>query len=121
MSQSENTVETNSQLAEQQAWIARSLSEPAGDVVTLEYLDIAHVQDVYTLLAERLRADGGLVIDLSAVQSTDGAGLQLLAAVYQAAMKQGRTVELRGVSESLSGAVALLGLSSELGLPVLAQ
>lgn len=121
MSTAENSIDSSSQLAEQQAWIARSLTEPAAAVLAIDNLDIAHVQAMHAAMVEKLGGEGALTIDLSAVQTVDAAGLQLLLAACQAANRQGQVIRFRGVTESMVNAVALLGLSAEVDLTGTAQ
>ena len=68
-------------------------------------------------LARRLDEREAVVVDVSALQRIDTAGLQLLAAFVRDRRVAGRTVQWRGRAAALDTAAALLGLSAMLELP----
>jgi anti-anti-sigma regulatory factor len=111
----------NSQAAEQQAWIDRSLSTPASSAIRVENLSIAHVRDLHAAVCSRADAGGTLVLDLAAVDTIDTAGIQLLIAIHQDASRRGQAVELSGMPDAASSAIRLLGMANELGLAGPAQ
>lgn len=57
---------------------------------------------------------GGLVLDLSAVQEIDTAGVQLLLMLKREAAARGRSVSFRAFSPPVRDMLGLLGLSAEL-------
>ena len=68
-------------------------------------------------LSQLVAASPPVILDATALQRIDTAGLQLLCAFVAARRRQQLVTEWRGVPAALSQAGSLLGLSSELGLP----
>jgi anti-anti-sigma regulatory factor len=113
-SQSDNaTSNVSGQAAEQQAWIDRSLSVNAGAAVIVEALGIGQVKNLRAELLARLQQRDAISIDLSKTDTVDAAGLQLLVAFHQEAMKRGLQVKIAGAYESVKQSLSLLGLQFE--------
>ncbi|MFO1436298.1 MAG: STAS domain-containing protein [Gammaproteobacteria bacterium] len=106
--------DASGQAAEQQAWIDRSLSVNSGSAIVVEALGIGQVKDLHTELLARLQQPEATDIDLSAVENVDAAGLQLMVAFQQEAIKRGQQVKIRGARESVVKSLSLLGLQLEL-------
>ena len=71
-------------------------------------------------LRERLLAAieaGSLVLDGSAVERADSAGLQLLVSLQRSLAARGETLTYRGVSPALADAAKILGLTAACCLP----
>ncbi len=68
-------------------------------------------------LAKLLDNPEAVVLDITAVQRIDTAGLQVISAFVRERASQGRTVEWQGVAPVFSSAVRLLGLDSLLKVP----
>jgi anti-anti-sigma regulatory factor len=65
------------------------MSEEATVVSVVGSFDIMQVQDACTRLQEALTSCGEVVLDLSAVDGIDLAGLQLVCAAHRTALEQG--------------------------------
>jgi anti-anti-sigma factor len=74
-------------------------------------LGIQSVEDLRMTLAEHLKQNPVLRLDLSAVQECDACGLQLLYAAARQAGSAGKRFEISGVSESIRNTSTILGLS----------
>jgi anti-anti-sigma regulatory factor len=77
-------------------------------------LEIRDVDTDHRVLAQALEAGKPLRIDLGAVRAVDAAGIQLLLALKQDALRRGIPIEFRGHSAAVRRALALLGLASDL-------
>lgn len=87
-----------------------------GRIVLDEALTIADVGRWHARLLAAAQPGSTLVIDASALDQVDGAGLQLLAATVLDAGRRGYDVSLQASSPALREAAARLGLSSLLRL-----
>jgi anti-anti-sigma factor len=74
-------------------------------------LGIQSVEDLRTTLAEHLKQNPILRLDLSAVRECDASGLQLLYAASKQADIAGKRFEISGLSESIQNTSTILGLS----------
>lgn len=93
------------------------LSGNADGVLALQpELTVQHAAQLHPLLVERLAAGGEVVLDGSAVERADGAGLQLLLAFFESAREQGATVSWQSASDPLRENARLLGMSGLLQL-----
>lgn len=75
------------------------------------HLDIAAVSELKQTLSASLATARELVLDASAVEHVDCAGMQLLLAFRLAARQQGYTVRWANMPARLTDAAALLGMS----------
>lgn len=93
------------------------LADGAGAPVVLEdALTIADVGHWHARLLAVARPGTSLVIDASGLEQVDGAGAQLLVALFLDGERRGYDVLLRGCSPALREAAARLGLSTLLRL-----
>ncbi len=97
---------------------AADTETPAGDTVLSlpDSLTIVEAGDFHQVLSGRVVEQGELRIDGAAVESIDGAGLQLLAAFVRELVGKSSVVSWVGVSEPLAQGAALLGLEDALQL-----
>ncbi len=63
-----------------------------------------------------LQAPGPLEIDLTAVESCDGAGIQILCQIQKALARRGEACRISGISDPVREAMRLSGLAAD-GLP----
>lgn len=82
-------------------------------------LTIYTVSELKDKLIAGLLTNEELEVDLSAVDEFDGAGLQLLVAMKQGAKALNRTLRLTGHSQAVLTLLALSGLESFFGDPLL--
>ena len=76
---------------------------PGRLVVLSGRLDVAAAEDVRLLLAEAVAAaDGDLVLELSALAVVDAPGLGVLVGAHRRALRAGRTLVLRGVTDQVA-------------------
>jgi len=78
---------------------------------------VAEAEALKSQLARRLDESQPVIVDVSALQRIDTAGLQLLAAFVRERRTAGRGVQWRGRAAALDAAAALLGLHDMLELP----
>jgi len=78
-------------------------------------LNIRQVAELKEQLNNALSA-GDIVLDASAIEVVDAAGLQLLLAFIQQARLKNITIQWGDLSDSFLNAVKLMGLSDGLGL-----
>ena len=78
---------------------------------------VADASSLKAGLARLLEESGVVILDISAVQRIDTAGLQVIATFVRERESHGREVEWRGNAPALSAAAKLLGLSALLKLP----
>jgi anti-anti-sigma factor len=79
-------------------------------------LEIREVDELHRALRDFLSGESKPVIDLSAVESCDTAGLQLLVSARKTAERAGKPFRLTGIPVAVSDAAASLGVSlSEAG------
>jgi anti-anti-sigma regulatory factor len=86
-------------------------------LVLPEEFSIASCVEHYQLLADRIEAGGDICLDGGALNRIDAAGLQLLLVVQQTLKETGHTLCWGEVSDALTGAADLLGLTDSLALP----
>ncbi|MGA2778456.1 MAG: STAS domain-containing protein [Steroidobacteraceae bacterium] len=79
-------------------------------------LEIQNIEDVRRDLVEMLARALPVTVDVSRITSIDTAGVQLLLALGNSALKHGASVEFRGESAALSNALAVLGLQGAIPL-----
>lgn len=79
-------------------------------------LTIADVGEIYALLRDALQQDAEVTLDGSSVDVIDGAGIQLLAALFKEASEKQLTIRWSGASDPVVQAAAQMGLSSVLML-----
>jgi ABC-type transporter Mla MlaB component len=77
---------------------------------------MAEADGLKSQLARRLHQPEPVIVDVSALQRIDTAGLQLLAAFVRDRRTAGRTVAWRGRAAALEAAAGLLGLRNMLEL-----
>ena len=77
---------------------------------------LAQADTLHAELARRLDEPERVIVDVSALQRIDTAGLQLLAAFVRDRRTAGRAVEWRGRAAALDTAAGLLGLRDMLEL-----
>ena len=77
---------------------------------------LAEAESLKSELARRLEHSGTVIVDTSALERIDTAGLQLLAAFVRDRRMAGRAVQWRGPAGALESAAALLGLGRMLEL-----
>jgi anti-anti-sigma factor len=80
------------------------------------HIDIANVGELKQLLTNALAAETPLVLDASAVEQVDAAGMQLLLAFCRNAQTHGRSTGWKTISPRLHDAARLLGMADALGL-----
>lgn len=85
------------------------------------HLELDMLPGLVQRIREPLTQGSPLVLDGSAVQSVDGAAVQLLLAAVRAAKQENIPCKWRQPSSSLRKAAALLGLTDELLLEVSGQ
>lgn len=85
-------------------------------IVLPESMTIADVGELQSLMVAVLESESDVSVDGSGVELVDGAGLQLLVAMFMAADKQGVTISWVGPSETLVEGATQVGLASVLGL-----
>lgn len=85
-------------------------------VILGESLDISLVQVLHEELQQAIQQGGRVVVDATAVERADTAGLQLLLALAEAARLQGVDLRWQGVSQDLKESLGLLGLTEFLGV-----
>ncbi|HET9107185.1 MAG TPA: STAS domain-containing protein [Steroidobacteraceae bacterium] len=96
---------------------ARSRSDAAPSALALAAeCTLAQADALQAELARRLDEPQRVIVDVSALQRIDTAGLQLLAAFVQDRRTAGRAVEWRGRAAALDAAAGLLGLRGMLEL-----
>jgi anti-anti-sigma regulatory factor len=86
------------------------LSDDGGLLTLPPHLDIGNAHSIHEAMATALRIAAGLHIDGGAVTRVDGAGVQLLCALFATARGRGFSVHWRSVSRSLADATRLLGV-----------
>ena len=79
-------------------------------------LSIREVQDLRARLIAAVEA-GPLVLDGSAIERADSAGLQLLISLGRSLALRGESLVFSGASEALVDVARTLGLSAACGLP----
>jgi anti-anti-sigma factor len=90
------------------------ISRVAGNVVKLAgTLDINHTEELRSALLSELNALPELVLDLSAVNGCDAAGLQVLCALQKSAQGSGKTFRISEPSNAMRECSAIAGLSLE--------
>jgi ABC-type transporter Mla MlaB component len=77
---------------------------------------VAEADALKSQLARRLQQSEPVIVDVSALQRIDTAGLQLLAAFVRDRRTAGRALEWRGRASALDAAAGLLGLNDMLEL-----
>lgn len=94
------------------------MSSTAPDVVALgSYLDVRNVAHIRTMLtAAHEAALGDVVLDMSALEGIDAAGLGMLAAAHVRAERSGSRLVLRGCSKELRRVLAVTRLNRVLHL-----
>ena len=91
--------------------------QPASGVLVLpDSLGIAEVGDFHAELSSRLADAGAVSIDGSAVESIDGAGIQLLAAFVKDMVTRSSVVTWVAASDTLRRAAAQMGVRGALQL-----
>jgi ABC-type transporter Mla MlaB component len=93
-------------------------SEP---VVLAPALTIAGVAGLKCVFESRLEKDEAVLIDCSAVEVADTAGMQLLIAFVRAARSRALTVTMGGVTTAMSDTAELLGLTAWLNTSLSAE
>ena len=88
-----------------------SITVTCGDV-----LDISVVGQKHTEFKEALENNQALEISAGEVQRVDGAGIQMLVALFNQATSQGTEIVWKDTSESLIDAASLLGVKEQLHL-----
>jgi len=89
--------------------------DPDRDVMTLPAdLTITEVAALHAQISSWLEADGSIAIDGKAVETIDGAGVQLLAAFIKDRVARSRGVYWINASDVLVGAAARMGLHGAL-------
>jgi len=78
---------------------------------------VAEAEALKSQLARRLEESQPVIVDVSALQRIDTAGLQLLAAFVRERRTAGLAVTWRGRAAALETAAGLLGLNDMLELP----
>lgn len=82
-------------------------------------LDIRSVEELRTLLSEWFDRNGQLTLDLSAVESCDTAGLQLLYSARKQIARYSKQMELHALSAAIEKTALALGIPLEaLGMGV---
>lgn len=81
-----------------------------------EILDISHANSIHQRLKTTMNAGENCVLDGSAVEHVDTAGIQLLFAFIKTSNKQGSQIQWQGVSEKLRSAMDRLGMTREMGV-----
>jgi anti-anti-sigma regulatory factor len=95
---------------------ASESGEESGVLSLPDCLTIVEVGDFHPQLAARLVEGGEVSIDGAAVETIDGAGLQLLAAFVKDLVGKSSVVRWQGVSEALQRGASRLGLEDALQL-----
>jgi phospholipid transport system transporter-binding protein len=78
---------------------------------------VADASSLKSGLAKLLDESESVILDISAVQRIDTAGLQVIAAFIRERESQGRQVQWRGHAPAIATAAKLLGLGTLLKLP----
>jgi len=81
-----------------------------------DVLDISVVGQKHTEFKEALENNQALEISAGEVQRVDGAGIQMLVALFNQATSQGTEIVWKDTSESLIDAASLLGVKEQLHL-----
>jgi anti-anti-sigma regulatory factor len=92
------------------------LSDDGGLLTLPEHMDIRTAPLVHEAMCTALRTAAGLHIDGHTVQRVDGAGLQLLCALFLTARRRGFAVSWRSTSTPLIVAARVLGVEALLGV-----
>lgn len=79
-------------------------------------VELANLDDLHLQLMGALELEPELTVDGSAVLQIDGAGLQLLASLFETGRKDGKELTLVSPSQALCQAAAVCGLSEILGV-----
>jgi ABC-type transporter Mla MlaB component len=95
------------------------LSDDGGLLTLPEHMDIRTAPLVHEAMCTALRTAAGLHIDGHRVQRVDGAGVQLLCALFLTAARRNFAVTWRSTSASLLAAARVLGVEAVLGVPSL--
>ena len=106
-------------LAELDASVASAADEVTAEPRVLSLvpsLTIVDVGEFYEACHAALHTTGPLLIDGSAVEVIDGAGLQLISCCVKDAIDNGKEVQWQQVSEALARSSAIMGLSSALAI-----
>jgi anti-anti-sigma factor len=77
------------------------------------YLDIRSVEELRSLLSECFGRNPQLMLDLSAVEGCDTAGVQLLYSACKQASQCGQELELHAVSAAIQNTALMLGIPLE--------
>lgn len=97
--------------------MAQSQDEQSSLVVTCgDVLDVSGVADFKAQLQQQMNENASIVLDAGQVARVDGAGLQLLAVVFQDAQQCHCELSWHNPSESLKVAAATSGLQDVLKL-----
>jgi ABC-type transporter Mla MlaB component len=88
-----------------------STAVTCGDV-----LDISVVAQKYAEFTEIIEKQEAIEISAGELQRIDGAGIQLLVALFNQAEQQGLEITWKDTSESLMDAASLLGVNTQLHL-----
>jgi anti-anti-sigma regulatory factor len=86
------------------------LSDDGGLLTLPLHLDIGNAQSIHEAMCTALRTAAALHIDGGAVTRVDGAGVQVLCALFATARRRGFSVHWRSVSPSLADAARRLGV-----------
>lgn len=98
------------------ASITKHKGATGGVLVLPESLTIAEVGDFHVELSQRLVSGGSVTIDGEAVETIDGAGLQLLTAFIKDLAGRSATVSWAGASDVLRRSAGQMGVNSALRL-----
>lgn len=79
-------------------------------------LIINHVETLYHQLIKLLSSGEDVLLDISEVEKTDTAGLQLLCVIQKSLTETDNTIAWQGHSEALSDTAKLIGVDRYLNL-----
>ena len=77
-------------------------------------IDINCVRDLHRRLSDAAISAAGVALDCRAVERLDGSALQVILALKEEVLRQGRTLEIAGASGSLYRYFATAGVASHL-------
>ncbi len=93
-----------------------SSQDDRGLVVLPATITIADLGGLHAAFAAKLAQGGPLQLDGGEVETIDGAGVQLLAALFKAGREKGFAIEWSATSEKVIQAARQLGLSAHMQL-----